>query len=292
MMAHPNSSSHRLTGSGSCSMLFIAEMHCIDKQFERDVHDSSSVYKPTGMCKEAHWCATSASQVAGHTDRTQKATAAGKGSESVRAKGRGRHRISSKSARDLAPASAKLSCPALPEQASERASSLHRFEFEKLGAASLHRLAQCGRRPAAAVVRAHPTRWWCVWSVVWWNERAQPDPVRLLHRTHALARLLLLLRPNRVRSTPPRARIASIPTNERGTQQHEANRTTGRAARARAPRPDPTRTRTAPPEKGKRREPASQADGVRCESGSGVCVLVGLQQFSSPIPFSPFPSPS
>jgi hypothetical protein len=73
-------------------MLFIAEMHCIDKQFERDVHDSSSVYKPTGMCKEAHWCATSASQVAGHTDRTQKATAAGKDSESVRAKGRGRHR--------------------------------------------------------------------------------------------------------------------------------------------------------------------------------------------------------
>jgi hypothetical protein len=192
----------------------------------------------------------------------------------------------------LARASASL-LPALPEQASERAaSSLHRFEFEKLGAASLHRLAQCGRRPAAAVVRAHPTRWWCVWSVVWWNERAQPDPVRLLHRTHALARLLLLLQPNRVRSTPPRARIASIPTNERGTQQHEANRTTGRAARARAPRPDPTRTRTAPPEKGKRREPASQADGVRCESGSGVCVLVGLQQFSSPIPFSPFPCPS
>jgi hypothetical protein len=89
-------------------MLFIAEMHCIDKQFERDVHDSSSVYKPTGVCKdrarstlvcakieqEAHWCA-------GHTDRTQKATAAGKDSESVRAKGRGKHRISSKSARDF-----------------------------------------------------------------------------------------------------------------------------------------------------------------------------------------------
>jgi hypothetical protein len=127
MMAHPNSSSHRLTGSGSCSMLFIAEMHCIDKQFERDVHDSSSVYKPTGVCKdrarstlvcakieqEAHWCA-------GHTDRTAKSNRGGQGQREWACQGKGQAPHQQQVRERLWRERARASClPYLSKRASE-----------------------------------------------------------------------------------------------------------------------------------------------------------------------------